>query len=306
MSSVSPFSWPWPSEALLPAAPPAQQLPAIPPPLRRPGVFNAGVVGDGVMNVIYRLQGSGGPANRNAPEAPRTTTTPELEDLFAALGSRRHVRLWVVHVGANDLLPSRPWDPLPLYVLLELLFRNSSPSAKVLLTGLFHAAGAGVVPDGCVDRLNAQYRWAVEHFGRRYGAERIQFLAAPPEYSRDAHLAQGPHLEALCSQDLNLAGYRMWARHLVPKMWQMMQAPAEQAHGGGVHPPRHYPEHHATTAADWDVSDEETQPLLGRKDNTNGTRNSRDGGEKGGNDVGARNKGALKYDWWEADGGFEI
>lgn len=284
MSTLSPSSSPWPSEQLILPADAAAWT--IAPPLRRPGVFNAGVVGDGVMNLIYRLQGRVGEQVYQNPRAPNTPKTPELESLFKALLSKRHVKLWVVHIGANDLLPAQRWDPFPLYVLLELLFRNSNHEAKVLLTGLFYAAN---VTDDYVYGLNREYMRAVQYFAGMYGAERIRFLPAPREYNRKVHLAQGPHLEALCNEDLNLAGYQMWMRHLVPEMWEMMQ-PTDPGHGTGHAPccPKPY-----AVAASRDTSDEERQPLLGSKD-SNGTEGREAGRKKHGSGSWGRIKGVRK------------
>lgn len=228
---MSPNSKLWPSEILLPISD-AIALSAqgtLPSPSRRHGVFNAGVMGDNIMNVIYRLQGSGAERIYQNPKVPNILKTPELEGLFSALLAKENIKLWVVHIGANDILPNHQWDPLPLYVLLELLFRNSNDKAKVLLTGLFYAAN---VPSEYIDRLNLQYMRTVEYFSSRYGAERIQFLLAPREFDRKIHLDQGPHLEGLYSQDLNADGYRVWIKQLVPKMWQMVGLDNSPGPGG--------------------------------------------------------------------------
>ncbi|OIW31413.1 hypothetical protein CONLIGDRAFT_643387 [Coniochaeta ligniaria NRRL 30616] len=145
---------------------------------------------------------------------------PLLRSLFKALQSQEMIKLWVVHVGANDLFPDRPFDPVPLYVLLTLIFRNSPPYSKILLTGLFYAAH---VPNEYMDKVNEQYKRAVQYFGKIYGPERIQFLAAPGEFDRSIHSRKGLHLEGLSNDQLDLNGYQMWMGHLVPKMWQMLE-----------------------------------------------------------------------------------
>jgi len=189
------------------------------PPVRRPGVFNAGVTSDTTMNLIYRLQGSGAEEIYQNPYMPNILEYPELQGLFKALGSETAVKLWVVHIGANDLRAGHQWDPIPLYVLLELLFRNSAADAKVLLTGLFYVS---TVPDAYTDRVNEQYRRAAQYFGGRYGAHRIRFLRAPWGFHAPIHVRPGPHIEGMHCEDLSWAGYKMWMKFLVPTMWQMV------------------------------------------------------------------------------------
>jgi hypothetical protein len=116
------------------------------------------------------------------------------------------------------------------------MFRNSTHDSKILLTGLFYAAN---VPGECMDKVNEQYRRAVQHFANRYGAERIQFLPAPEEFDHRVHLEKGPHIEGLSNQDLNLEGYQVWMRQLVPKMWQMLKGLDVDPRHGGFDPSHH-------------------------------------------------------------------
>ncbi|KAK4239420.1 hypothetical protein C8A03DRAFT_32520 [Achaetomium macrosporum] len=84
------FPAPWPSSAMISD----EKLSAL--GLRRlDRVFNAGVAGDKIENLAYRLAGA------PHPEDPEKDL-PGLLPILARCGT---VRVWVVHIGSNDLTP---------------------------------------------------------------------------------------------------------------------------------------------------------------------------------------------------------
>ena len=191
-----------------------------PMPLRRTDVYNAGVIGDSTANLIYRLRGS-----PNYPVHPRLdpANPRPLRSLLEAFEAQ-NVELWVIHIGTNDLVPGTVFDPVPIYALLDMLLKRSSDTAKVLLTGLFYQTH---VPDDYIDKVNQYYKRAVQCFADNYGAARVQYLAPPVEFDMSVHTdLVSIHLDGLGNRHLNLAGYRLWMRDLVPKMWAMLKAPS--------------------------------------------------------------------------------
>ncbi|KAK6343516.1 hypothetical protein TWF730_011106 [Orbilia blumenaviensis] len=84
-----------------------------------PRSFNLGVGGDKVENVLYRLHTG-----------------------YISLLERRPTKLWVVHIGSNNLRPKKglkdsdPSDYSNFALLIKTL-RVLSPKSKVLVTGLF-------------------------------------------------------------------------------------------------------------------------------------------------------------------------
>ncbi|KAK2758024.1 hypothetical protein FQN54_004430 [Arachnomyces sp. PD_36] len=186
---------PWPSAAMLSDS--ALEELAISQPAselkRMDGVFNAGVGGDKIENMLYRLLGD--------PDKGLTGLIPLIKE--------REMRFWVVHAGTNNLHPKRGHrdkDSDLLRLLLQTLLKISHPEVRILLTELFYRKD---IPNDLVDKANVQYRSIVSLMNTNLGREVIVLLPAPKEVSKDNHLDDHVHL--------NLEGYQLWAKVLAPK-----------------------------------------------------------------------------------------
>ncbi|KAB5517363.1 hypothetical protein GE09DRAFT_570768 [Coniochaeta sp. 2T2.1] len=183
-------------------------------PLRRKGVVNLGVAGDNIMNVIYRLKGTG---PEDLPGVLNPAWYTPMKSLWEALRTTSGgVELWVIHVGSNDILPNVTWDPVPLYVMLQLILDNTDEKSKILLTGLFLSEK---YPDGLVRNINVQYRTATVYFGEKYGKERIQYLPLDMDFEAGRDTIQD---KATKEEALTANAYREWAERLVLEMWKMI------------------------------------------------------------------------------------
>lgn len=161
------------------------------------GVFNAGVGGDRIENMLYRLLGD--------PNEKLTGLIP--------IFNERDVRLWIVQAGTNNLHRKhglRDNDHDLLRLLLQTLLKISH-GAIILLTELFYRKD---IPDELVDKANEKRRSLIATMNTNIGREAIVSLPAPMEFSKDRHLYDHVHL--------NLEGYQIWAEVLVPKAASML------------------------------------------------------------------------------------
>ncbi|KAK4118387.1 hypothetical protein N657DRAFT_373667 [Parathielavia appendiculata] len=162
-------------------------------------VFNAGVGGDKIQNVAYRLVGD------------EERGLPGLLPLLARCGT---VKVWLVHVGTNNLSPRyglRYEDVAALEVLLRALLR-ASPRSRLLLTGLFDRKDmSSHVVWGADDKLKDLGNLLMD----RGAIERVLFISRPLEINIEEHLVDHVHL--------NLAGYRVWTEFLFVSMVAALQ-----------------------------------------------------------------------------------
>ncbi|KAK4202195.1 SGNH hydrolase-type esterase domain-containing protein [Triangularia verruculosa] len=108
---------PWPSNEML-ADGDDEQLPS-------GQVLNLGVGGDRIQNVASRLIGD---------------QAQGLRSVAKMLAEQKSVKLWVLHVGTNNLSPKKGLedkDVPALKVLIEALLEIGRVGCKVLVTGLF-------------------------------------------------------------------------------------------------------------------------------------------------------------------------
>lgn len=124
-------------------------------------VFNAGCGGDKIENVMYRLTGDG------ESSGDGESTKGEHEELFHGLLdtlSKRQtkVKLWVIHVGTNNLHKKNGLTDASvsaMRILLIALLHVSAPEAHVLVTALFYRKD---IRNELVDEANAKLENLVE------------------------------------------------------------------------------------------------------------------------------------------------
>jgi platelet-activating factor acetylhydrolase IB subunit beta/gamma len=197
------FTAPWPSPAMLDDTTLASL--ALGPGItlkRIDKVFNAGVGGDRIQNIAYRL--AGGPHLDDPTNQPGL---PALLPLLAACGS---VRLWVVQAGSNNLTPKRGLkdadrDALRVLVAALLRVEPEGRECRVLVTGLFYRLD---VKRELVDEANEKVRGVVRVLNEEFGGERVVFLPAAKGVKAEEHLVDHVHL--------SLEGYQVWMRELFP------------------------------------------------------------------------------------------
>lgn len=165
-------------------------------------VFNAGVGGDKLENILYRLLGASSTPGRS----PLAGLLDVLKD--------RDVKVWVIHAGTNNLhqkkgLRDACLDKLRL--ILELLLKSSKYECRVLLTGLFYRKD---ISDRLIDEANAKIQ-SLEDSSDPAFAGRVSFLPAPAKVAKDSdlHMVDHVHLKGL--------GYRIWAEHLFPRVCEL-------------------------------------------------------------------------------------
>jgi platelet-activating factor acetylhydrolase IB subunit beta/gamma len=195
------FTAPWPSPAMLDDATLAKisDTPGHNPPMTRlTRVFNAGVGGDKIQNIAYRLAGAPHPneEDRNLP------------GLLPMLARCETVRVWAVQAGTNNLSPKqglRDADVAALGVLVETLLgvNPRGGDCGVLVTGLFYRKDVAVE---LVDKANEKVRGLCKGLEERFGQGRVRYLHPPTAVKVEEHLVDHVHL--------SLDGYRLWAEEL--------------------------------------------------------------------------------------------
>ncbi|KAK3309799.1 uncharacterized protein B0T15DRAFT_516544 [Chaetomium strumarium] len=202
------FTAPWPSPAMLPdgdlealRATREEEVLDIAKKARRPArdlirrvdrVFNAGVGGDKIQNLAYRLVGD------------PYRGLPGLLPMLARCGT---VRLWVLHIGTNHLSPKRGLsgaDIEALEVLIDTLLRlpaTKGVHGKVLLTGILLRRE---VPLRLRLKANTMIEALEVKMKIRWGEERVERYEPRDQLKPDEHLDDHVHL--------NLKGYQWWIR----------------------------------------------------------------------------------------------
>ncbi|KAK0648173.1 SGNH hydrolase-type esterase domain-containing protein, partial [Cercophora newfieldiana] len=188
------FTAPWPSPTLLPT------LPAENNSSRIPRILNAGVGGDKIQNMAYRLLGS------ESEDSP-------LPSLAAAIANLKSVKVWVVHAGANNINPKRglsDQDVAALEALLKAVLKiDGAPGipTRLIMTGILYRKD---VSDEKVDEANRKIKAVVERLNLEVGGmlsdKRVTWLGSENAKSlrKEEHLEDHVHL--------NLEGYRVWVR----------------------------------------------------------------------------------------------
>ncbi|RVD89691.1 uncharacterized protein DFL_000688 [Arthrobotrys flagrans] len=169
-----------------------------------PRSFNLGVGGDKIENVLYRLHTG-----------------------YISLLENRPTKLWVVHIGTNNLRPrkglrdSNPNDSENFRVLVQTL-RLLCPGSKVLVTGLFPRKD---VDDELVRVSNGKLK------------ESLDGLDKSPSLSRDSLPEPVLEVEPLFWEEpaetintdvlvdhvhLNEEGYRLWDESLYPRILEIL------------------------------------------------------------------------------------
>ena len=148
--------------------------------------------------MLYRLSDRIAPGSR-------------LFDLLEALP----IKLWVVHIGSNNLRPSKgplgEQDTRKLWLLLRAIFSRSSDDAKILLCGIFERRD---MQGGQVSGSNEKLVATVEKLNKLEGRERVFYQAMPSSIDITRHLADQAHL--------NVAGYRIWDEVLSAKVDELL------------------------------------------------------------------------------------
>ncbi|CAF0984153.1 unnamed protein product [Rotaria sordida] len=164
--------------------------------LQYPRMFNAGVGGDKVENVLYRI---------------------ELGLLIML--KAKNPKLIVIHIGTNNLQPKRSLHGLHLdnyHLLLQALLRFLPVQTQILVTGLFKRRD---VDDQCVLQSNIDIKQIVNMINtqetKRQAEEnnRVHWIEPPEEIQLD-HLTDNVHL--------NLRGYQIWDEKLYGKIQQLL------------------------------------------------------------------------------------
>ncbi|KAK4450462.1 SGNH hydrolase-type esterase domain-containing protein [Podospora aff. communis PSN243] len=187
------FPAPWPSPTLLPSLPPPFP-PFNSPADRLPHVLNAGVGGDKIQNMAYRLLGN------DAPAQP-------LPSLAAAIADLKSVKLWAIHAGTNNLTPKKglaDGDVQALEAMLRVVLSiDGAPGVRtrVVVTALHYRRD---VPDGKVDEANGKLRGLVGRLDgdEELGRGRVSWLGPARGVVKEEHLVDHVHL--------SLEGYRVW------------------------------------------------------------------------------------------------
>ncbi|KAK4459697.1 platelet-activating factor acetylhydrolase IB subunit gamma [Cladorrhinum samala] len=169
---------PWPSPTLLPGLPEG-----LGDESRLANVFNAGVGGDKIQNMAYRLLGD--PENK-------------LPSLAACIEQLKSVKVWVVHAGTNNLTPKRG------------LSDQDADALEVLLMAVKD------VSDEMVDAANSKLERVVGKLNDlEEGKGRLSFFPAAQGLNKDEHLVDHVHL--------TLEGYRIWVRELFPEVLRTLK-----------------------------------------------------------------------------------
>ncbi|KAK3316827.1 SGNH hydrolase-type esterase domain-containing protein [Apodospora peruviana] len=170
---------------------------------RQEGVLNAGVGGDRIQNMAYRLVGD--PA----------TSLPGLAATLLAT-AQTDIKLWVVQAGTNNLTPKKGLtekDRDALELLLQSLLIISGPESKILLTGLFPRKD---IPVELIGQANDKLVGITREMNDGLGKEGVVFLPATGAVKTEDHLVDHVHL--------NLEGYRLWMRELLPAVSRVLRS----------------------------------------------------------------------------------
>ncbi|KAK0109455.1 hypothetical protein ONS95_002148 [Cadophora gregata] len=147
-----------------------------------PSSFNAGVGGDRIENVLYRLD----------------------LGLFTSL-KNRGIKLWVLMIGTNHIAQKKGLKKkeLDAYKVLVQALLRIAPQSRILACGLFQRRD---VDDGNMERANLTLKEVVGEINKQLGGEKVFWVDAPGGVK--GHLVDHVHL--------NEEGYRIWDEVLYP------------------------------------------------------------------------------------------
>lgn len=152
-----------------------------------PSTFNAGVGGDKIENVLYRL-GLG---------------------MMARL-SERNVRLWVVMVGTNNLKKALKPKEIELHRLLLQALLEMSPESRAITCEIFKRKD---VDDAHVDSSNRLLQEVAREMNECLGEEKIFWQPAPTSITKK-DLEDHVHL--------NEKAYGVWDEVLYPRIQELL------------------------------------------------------------------------------------
>jgi platelet-activating factor acetylhydrolase IB subunit beta/gamma len=213
----------------------------LPPGMGRlEGVFNAGVGGDRIQNVAFRLVGhghGGGLTQNSDPEARAGSAGVEVTDngdgeggeereeltglMQALVDCGAAVKLWVVQMGTNNLtvkkgLVDRDVDAMKVLLRGLLAFPltgvEEGRESMVLVTGLSYRRD---VSRALVDEANKKLVVMVKELNEEVQRERVVFLPATDKVKTEEHLVDHVHL--------SLGGYQLWVRELFPAVVSLLE-----------------------------------------------------------------------------------
>lgn len=154
---------------------------------RLPRTFNAGVGGDKIANLLYRIS-------------------------IGLLGILPPPKLWVVTIGTNDIHPKRGFAPeqgTSFKILLAALLRHA-PESQILATAINYRTD---IERTVVDQSNAMLMDAVGEMNEAIAGNTLYWLWASPELN-SMHFFDHVHL--------NEEGYQVWDKLLYPKVEKLV------------------------------------------------------------------------------------
>lgn len=166
--------------------------------LRYPQVFNAGVGGDKIENVLYRI------------------------DLgLLRLLKPRNPQLVVLQLGTNNLKPKQALQSCHLDnydLLLQALLIILPAQTQILVTGLFRRSD---VDEQCIVESNMALKALVTKINRETTESQVQqnnrlLWLEPPKEIESEHLDDNVHL--------NVNGYQLWDATLYPYIQKLLSA----------------------------------------------------------------------------------
>lgn len=139
-------------------------------------VFNGGVGGDKIQNLIYRLS---------------------TLNLLSILSTKTITGIILLHIGTNNLKPKNnlPQSDMNAYAVLLASLHAEFSEAKILVTGLFPRKD---IKKEIIDDANVRFAEIVE----KISVDGRITLVVPPKIDLETDLEDHVHL--------NEAGYRIW------------------------------------------------------------------------------------------------
>ena len=160
---------------------------------RLPRSFNAGVGGDKIPNVLYRIQ------------------LGILEEL-----KKFRPQVWVVSIGTNDLRKNRAFsseDFEGYKILIQALLRTVVGS-RVLSTAISYRQD---IRDKIVDESNIGLKRVGEELNTELGVELVRWLDTPKKLDKNRHQVDHVHYSE--------EGYQIWDEVLFPVVEEMVKLP---------------------------------------------------------------------------------
>jgi lysophospholipase L1-like esterase len=152
--------------------------------------FNAGVGGDKIENVLYRID----------------------QGLLKAL-AQTPPELWVLTIGTNNLKPKRHLEPhdIESFTLLMAALLRCAEKSKILMTGTPYRMD---IPNDVVDGSNEKRKQAVEELDKAAGGERLFWQPAPSSLATKEYLVDHVHFTE--------KGYELWDEDLYPEIKRLL------------------------------------------------------------------------------------